>query len=117
VFHTTKLERLASDKNSSLLGPFISYEENELLCMTPGCPLVLGRTLGIISILLENFLVLGTLVSSTITYYDHHDCKSDASIWSITLESSITLLEASFSLVEVPFVMFIVQATKCGVTQ
>jgi hypothetical protein len=29
--HYTKLERLARDKDSSLLGPFVSYEENEVL--------------------------------------------------------------------------------------
>jgi hypothetical protein len=27
----TRSERLASDKHSSLLGPFISYEENEVV--------------------------------------------------------------------------------------
>jgi hypothetical protein len=31
VLHYTRLERLARDKHSSLLGPFVSYEENEVL--------------------------------------------------------------------------------------
>jgi hypothetical protein len=31
VLHHTKLERLAMDKYSSLLNPFLSYEENEAL--------------------------------------------------------------------------------------
>ncbi len=31
VLHYTKLERLAMDKHSSLLGIFVSYEENEVL--------------------------------------------------------------------------------------
>jgi hypothetical protein len=29
VLDYSRLERLASDKHSSLLGPFVSYEENE----------------------------------------------------------------------------------------
>jgi hypothetical protein len=28
ALHNTRLERLARDKKSSLLGPFVSYEEN-----------------------------------------------------------------------------------------
>jgi hypothetical protein len=31
VLHYTILERLARDKHSSLLGPFVSMEENEVL--------------------------------------------------------------------------------------
>ncbi len=31
VLHYNRLERLASDKHSSLLGPFISYKESEVL--------------------------------------------------------------------------------------
>ncbi len=31
LLHTVKLERLDKDKHSSLLGPFLSYEENEVL--------------------------------------------------------------------------------------
>ncbi len=31
VLHYTRLERLAWDKHSSLLGPLVSYEENEAL--------------------------------------------------------------------------------------
>jgi hypothetical protein len=31
VLHYTRLERLAGDKHSSLLGPLVSYEENEVL--------------------------------------------------------------------------------------
>jgi hypothetical protein len=31
VLHYTRLERLARDKHSDLLGTFISYEENEVL--------------------------------------------------------------------------------------
>jgi hypothetical protein len=31
MLHYTKLERLASDKQSSLLSPFVIYEENEVL--------------------------------------------------------------------------------------
>ncbi len=31
----TRLEKLARDKHSSLLGPFIGYEENELLWVRP----------------------------------------------------------------------------------
>ncbi len=31
MLHYTRLERLASDKDSSLLGQFLSYEENEVL--------------------------------------------------------------------------------------
>jgi hypothetical protein len=39
------------------------------------------------------------------TYYDHHaDRKSDATIWSVTLESSIMLLEESITLLEAMFV-------------
>jgi hypothetical protein len=30
VFHYTKLEKLARDKHSSLLGSFVSYKENEV---------------------------------------------------------------------------------------
>jgi hypothetical protein len=32
MLHYTKVERLARDKHSSLLGPFINYEENENDC-------------------------------------------------------------------------------------
>jgi hypothetical protein len=35
VLHYTGLARLASDKHSSLLGPFLSCKENELLWMWP----------------------------------------------------------------------------------
>jgi hypothetical protein len=31
VLHYIRLETLASDKQSNLLGPFVSYEENEVL--------------------------------------------------------------------------------------
>jgi hypothetical protein len=31
VLHYTRLERLASEKHSSLLSPFVSSEENEVL--------------------------------------------------------------------------------------
>jgi hypothetical protein len=31
VFHYTWMERLASVKHSSLLGPFVGYEEDEVL--------------------------------------------------------------------------------------
>jgi hypothetical protein len=31
VSHYTRLERLARDKHSCLLGPFVSYKENEVL--------------------------------------------------------------------------------------
>jgi hypothetical protein len=31
VLHYTGLERLARDKHFKLLGPFVSYEENEVL--------------------------------------------------------------------------------------
>ncbi len=31
MLHYTRLERLAKDKYSSLLGPFVSYEEKEML--------------------------------------------------------------------------------------
>jgi hypothetical protein len=31
VLHFTRAERLAKDKCSSLFGPFVSYEENEVL--------------------------------------------------------------------------------------
>ncbi len=37
--------------------------------------------------------------------------KSAATIWSDTLESSIMLIEASFTLLEVSFMMFIVKAS------
>jgi hypothetical protein len=44
--------------------------------------------------------------------YDHHDnCKSDATIWSVTLELSIMLLMASFTLLEASLMMFSVQAS------
>ncbi len=33
VLHYTRLKILAKDKNSSLFGPFISYIENEVLCI------------------------------------------------------------------------------------
>ncbi len=33
--HKTKLERPARDKHSSLLSPFISYKENDVLCIQP----------------------------------------------------------------------------------
>ncbi len=36
---------------------------------------------------------------------------SDATFWSVTLESSITLLEESFTLLEVSFTTFTLQAT------
>ncbi len=31
VLHYTRLVKLAGDKNSNLLGPFVSYKENEVL--------------------------------------------------------------------------------------
>jgi hypothetical protein len=31
VLHNSNLERVARDKHSSLLGPFVSYEENKVL--------------------------------------------------------------------------------------
>jgi hypothetical protein len=31
VLHDTSAERLANEKYSNLLGPFLSYEENEVL--------------------------------------------------------------------------------------
>ncbi len=31
LLHYTMLERLATEKHSGLLGPFLSYEENEVL--------------------------------------------------------------------------------------
>jgi hypothetical protein len=31
----TRLERLAQDKQSNLLGPFVSYKENEVLLIRP----------------------------------------------------------------------------------
>ncbi len=33
LFHYTNLERLACDTHSSLLGPFMIYKENEMLCI------------------------------------------------------------------------------------
>jgi hypothetical protein len=37
LFHYTKLKRLARDEEPSLSGPFISYEENEVLVkIVPG---------------------------------------------------------------------------------
>jgi hypothetical protein len=39
VLHFTWLERFAREKYSSLLGPFLSYEENKTLLI---CPLALG---------------------------------------------------------------------------
>jgi hypothetical protein len=33
VLHCSGLESLVRDKHSSLLDPFISYEENEVLCL------------------------------------------------------------------------------------
>jgi hypothetical protein len=35
MLHNAMLEMLAADKHSSLLGPFVSYEENEMN-MAPG---------------------------------------------------------------------------------
>jgi hypothetical protein len=35
VLHLSKLERLAREKQSSVLGPFISYGENEVLSILP----------------------------------------------------------------------------------
>jgi len=35
VLHYTRLRRLAGDKHSSLLDPFVSYEENEVLWIWP----------------------------------------------------------------------------------
>jgi hypothetical protein len=40
-----------------------------------------------------------------------HDHKSDATIWRVSQESSITLLDSSFTLLEAPFFMFIVLAS------
>jgi hypothetical protein len=38
MLHNTKLERLASDKHSNLLGVFVGYEENaQLLIQTQYC--------------------------------------------------------------------------------
>ncbi len=52
-------------------------------------------------------------VACTRTYYDcHGDCKCEATIWSISLELSITLLEALFTPQEASFMMFIVQASQ-----
>ncbi len=45
ILHYSKLERLVSDKNSSLLRPFISYEENELLWIQPQGPYYFLRNL------------------------------------------------------------------------
>jgi hypothetical protein len=33
--HNTRLERLARDKHPNLLGPFVSYEENEVVYIQP----------------------------------------------------------------------------------
>ena len=41
---------------------------------------------------------------------------SDATIWSITLNSLTTLLEASFTFPDAPFMMFIVQASLMIIT-
>jgi hypothetical protein len=46
----------------------------------------------------------------------HDDHKSDAKIWSVTLESSMKLILVSFTLLDASFMMFIVQATKSGIT-
>ncbi len=46
------------------------------------------------------------------TYFNYHH----STIWSITLESSIMLLEASFTFQETSFMMFIVQASLTIVT-
>jgi hypothetical protein len=35
MLHNTWLERLARDKHSNLLGPFVSYEETEVLLIWP----------------------------------------------------------------------------------
>jgi hypothetical protein len=35
VLNFTRMEKHARDKNSSLLGPFISYEENKVLQIHP----------------------------------------------------------------------------------
>jgi hypothetical protein len=52
------------------------------------------------------------LVFPVWTYYDHHDnCKSDTTILSVTYESSLMLLETSFSLLGVSFMIFIAQAS------
>ncbi len=39
------MESLAKDKKPSLVGPFVSYEEDEVLSMTPGPPHPLWQTL------------------------------------------------------------------------
>ncbi len=33
LLHCFELKRFANDKHSSLFGPFISYKENEVLCI------------------------------------------------------------------------------------
>ncbi len=35
VLHNTGLEMIVRDKNSSLLGKILRYEENEVLCIRP----------------------------------------------------------------------------------
>ncbi len=35
MLHNTRLERLSGEKYSSLLGPFVSYEENEVQSLVP----------------------------------------------------------------------------------
>jgi hypothetical protein len=35
VLHFTRIERLAKDNHDSLMGPFVSYKENELLWIWP----------------------------------------------------------------------------------
>ncbi len=45
VLHYTRLEKLARNKHSSLLGSFINYEENEVLWITVSATLYLYRNL------------------------------------------------------------------------
>jgi len=55
--------------------------------------------------------------NSVASYYDRHDNrKTDATIWSSTLQSSIMPLEASFTLLEPSCMMLIVKASLIFIT-
>ncbi len=62
---------------------------------------------------MDNLHLIGNQWSLLLKYYDR---KSDATIPSITLESSITLLEASFTVLKMSVVMFKGQALLMIVT-
>jgi len=61
-------------------------------------------------------LGIGYAIKWMMEPYCHDDCKSDATIWSISLVLLITLLEVSFKLLVMSVMMITVQSSLTIVT-